>query len=80
MIKSRTYPGKSEEVRIRVRTTLRTVDLVEVFKRELQPRRELLDTCAELAFWKRREFVEKRLNYCWVEDNHRNLEDKPENT
>jgi hypothetical protein len=63
-----------------MRATLRTVDLVEVFKRELQPRCELLDTSAELAFCERREFVEERLNHCWVEDNHRNLEGKPGNT
>jgi hypothetical protein len=63
-----------------MRATLRSVNLVEVFKRKLQPRRELLDARAELAFWERREFVEERLNYCWVEDNHRDLEGKPENT
>ncbi len=63
-----------------MRTTLRTVDLVEMFKRELQLRREQLDTSAELAFWERREFVEERLNYCWVENNHRNLEENPGST
>ena len=63
-----------------MRATLRTVDLIEVFKRELQPRRELLDTSAELAFWEGREFVEERLYYCWIEDNHRDLEDNPGNT
>jgi hypothetical protein len=60
-----------------MRATLRSVDLIEVFKRELQLGRERLDPSTELAFSERREFVEKRLDYCWVEDNHRKLEDKP---
>jgi hypothetical protein len=60
-----------------MRATLRTVDLVEVFQWELELRCERLDTSTELAFWERRKFVEKRLNYCWVKDNHRKLKDKP---
>ena len=48
-----------------------------MFKRELQLRRERLDPSTEFAFSERREFVEKRLDYCWVEDDHRKLEDKP---
>jgi hypothetical protein len=60
-----------------MRATLRTVDLIKVFKREFQLRRERLDPSTELAFSERREFVEKRLDYCWIEDNHRKLEDKP---
>lgn len=69
------YPRESKEIRIRVRATLRTVDLVEVFKRELELRCKSLDTSAELAFWEWREFVKQRLNYRWVEDNHQKLED-----
>ena len=66
----RAYPRQTEKVCVRMRATLRTVDLVEVFQWELELRCERLDTSTELAFWERRKFVEKRLNYCWVKDNH----------
>jgi hypothetical protein len=52
-----------------MRATLGTVDLVEVFKWEPEFGCEYLDTSTEFAFWERREFVEKRLNYCWVKDD-----------
>lgn len=60
-----------------MRATFRTIDLVEVFKRELQSRRKGLDPSTELAFTERRKFVEERLNHRWVKDYHRKLEDKP---
>jgi len=70
------YPRQSEKVCIRMRATLRTVDFVEMLQWELELGCECLDTSTELAFWKRREFVEKRLNYCRVQDDHRELKDK----
>lgn len=59
-----------------MRATLRTVDFVEMLQWELELGCECLDTSTELACWKRREFVEKRLNDCWVKDDHRELKDK----
>jgi hypothetical protein len=53
-----------------MRATLGTVDLIEVFQWELEFRCECLDTSAEFALRERREFVEKRLNYCRVNDDH----------
>lgn len=50
----RAYPGQPKEVGIRMRATLRSVDLVEMFQRELELRCEPLDTRTEIAFWERR--------------------------
>ena len=60
-----------------MRTTLRTVDFVEVLERELQLARQALDAVTEVALSKRREFVEKRLDDGRVDDDHEKLETKP---
>ena len=59
-----------------MRATLRTVDFVQMLQWELELGCECLDTGTELALWERREFVEKRLNYCRVKYDHRKLKDK----
>ena len=74
---SGTDPWKTEEVRVRVGAALRAVDLVQVFERELELRRESLDASAEVTLSEWRELVEERLDDRRVENDHGHLEDQP---
>ena len=69
-----TYPRKTEEVRITVRTALGPVDLVQMLQWELELVREGLNACAQLALRERREFVEERLDERGVNEDHDDLE------
>lgn len=57
--------------------SLRAVDLVKVFERELELRCERPNASPELALRERRQFVEEGLDDSWIKDHHRKLEGKP---
>jgi hypothetical protein len=49
-----------------MRTTLGTVDLIQMLQGELEFRCEGFSPCAQFARWERRELVEEWLYHSWV--------------
>jgi hypothetical protein len=60
-----------------VGTALRPIDFIQVFEREFEFAGKVLNPLAEIAFGKRGELVEERLDDSWVENDHNELERYP---
>lgn len=64
------YPWEAEEVGIAMRTTFGTIDLIQMFEREVQLRGKTFDSFPKVAFRERRQLVEEWLDDSRIDKDH----------